>query len=174
MKTIIVSALFLSLILSSCEKNYEITCFSDATASVINPNIGLRQLKDSVTVDSLFVRSFFYEVYDETSLFQHKIFQPHCYNITHDRKAEIFKMAIPLDSTDHFSYRDEELKLISAHYYNTRYVDDFFPYIIETGSVIGEKVDDRHWAVSIDVIAKPPSEVLEPEELKIQALFKIQ
>ncbi len=167
-------ALLVLLVLNSCKKENEFLCTDSETRSIIYLNRGLNQIKDSTMIDSsLFVRSYFYETFDETSLFQHEFVHAHCSGINHSRKVDVFKMAIPIDSTNSFSYYDEDIKMISAYSSKAYNGGDFLQHFIESGSIVGNKIDDKIWDVQIDVITKPQHDALTSEMVEINTTFKV-
>ena len=119
-----------------------------------SPNKSIEIVSDSVLIHGSMINIIEYIVVDS----QDVVFE--YYEINQSCDSDIldgigimnFSMAIPADSTSAFSYTGSEILTTSA------FVDIFMGPVslshqfVEEGEIVGTKIDESRWQVSIDVI----------------------
>ncbi|MEM9822961.1 MAG: hypothetical protein AAF985_17910, partial [Bacteroidota bacterium] len=140
--------LFLNCCKNDCETRRTEFVWSSNKSIAIDPEVETVMMGDSLISiieyrttegqDILFEYNEFFSLCDDEIL-----------DGTSSRK---FLMVIPADSTSSFSYKDQEILATSA-FLDIFAAPDSRPHQwVQEGEIIGKKLDDDRWRVSIEVI----------------------
>ena len=139
-----------------------------------NRSIELVTKADSVMMnDSLIFLAEYFISDGEHNLFEYVNKGQFCRDIVDSGGSTTFFMLVPIDSTESFSYRDQEIIETAA------FLEHSYPFLnhsVEEGQIYGAKIDDDSWRISINVVTKPQdySDGSEPMLIIVDEIFRLQ
>ena len=142
-------------LLSSCGDG----CTDPKTEFFWNPDSNIRTREDSTFVenDSLVALTDFAIVQGSDNVFEVRFMGEFCEDIADSGGGYRLVIMMPSDSIDSFRYADAELRETSAYFEPFGFVEDVAHFIRE-GEVIGRRLDEESWQLSIDVVTTPQIE----------------
>ena len=141
-----------------------------------NKSIEIDTKGDSTMINDSLIYFVEYSITDGSSnLFEYVDFFEACEDISDTGGSSNFSMIIPTDSTESFSYIDQEIMETSA--FLRLYSFGGTPlHSVEEGEISGTKLDDGSWRIFINVVTKPlnDSDNSESESITIDEIFTLQ
>jgi len=139
------------LLISACGDDCEETI--EAFRLSENRAIEMVSDRDSVIVGDTTFHVIEYQVVDgQDRVFEYNLISQVCDDDVFDAGGgRNFTMVVPADSTSTFSYTDSEILSTSAFVNFTGFTDRVNQFV-EEGEIIGTRIDDNNWQVSIDVV----------------------
>lgn len=140
-----------------------------------NQSIELETKVDSIVMnDSVLFFISEYSITDgEDNLFNFKTTAESCRDIADSGGTSDLFILVPADSTESFSYRDQEILQTSAFLQISAF--GVVPlHSVEEGAISGVKLDEDSWRVSIDVVTSPlgfADYEGQPERIVVEEIF---
>ena len=167
MKTLIYFLLFLSSLnlFISCGDG----CTDEKTEFLWEPNKTIVTRLDSIDITNDSLASFIdYNIINGMdNVFEVRFTGEFCEDVLDGFGGWRFALAVPSDSTDTFSYSGIELREAFAFYESFGGLICCAGHIAEEGQVVGTRIDEDSWRVSIDIVTTPQIGLFEPEPIDI-------
>lgn len=165
---------FALLIVCSCNDD---ECTDSTSAFSWTQNRSIDSRVDSIFLnDTTVVSTTEYFITDgESNLFNYTNIFETCRDIADIGGGSTLFIFVPVDSTESFSYTDEEIIETSAFLRLARGLF-FANHTVEEGEMTGTKIDDDSWRISIDVVTKPQEypEGSDPVRIVIDEIFRLE
>jgi len=154
-KNFLLLGIITMLLLSACSENDCIENGMEFTWTT-NRSIEIEPEVENVMIGDSTISIIEYQIKEGPNvLFEFNKFSNICDDDILDGSAsKKFSMIIPSDSMSSFSYTDQEILETAAFYDIFAAPSGFVHQSVEEGEIIGRKIDENSWRISIDVVTK--------------------